>query len=73
VYNDIRLLLGYQMLSANSNWLFDLYGGFAYRMRDMQVVTETTDPATRLTTYDTEQQNDAVPAVFLGVKVGLGF
>jgi hypothetical protein len=73
VYNDIRLLMGYQMLSANSNWLFDLYGGFAYRMRDMQVVTKTTDPNTRLTTYATEQRNDAVPAVFLGVKLGIGF
>ena len=73
MYNDIRLLLGYQMLSGNSNWLFDLYGGFAYRMRDMQVVTETTDPTTRLTTYGTEQRNDVVPAGFLGVKIGLGF
>ena len=73
VYNDLRLLLGYQMLSANSNWLFDLYSGFAYRVRDMQVVTETTDPTTRETTYTTEPRNDRVPAFFLGVKIGLGF
>jgi len=73
VYNDIRFLMGYQALSYSSNWVFDLYGGFAFRVRDMQVVNETLDPVTRTFSYDQEQRNDRVPAFFLGLKLGLGF
>jgi hypothetical protein len=73
IYNDVRLLGGYQMLSYSSNWVVDFYGGFAFRARDMNVVSETLDPVTRTYTYTEEQINDWVPAFFLGVKVGLGF
>jgi hypothetical protein len=73
LYNDIRFLAGYQVLSSSSNWVMDVYGGAAMRVRDMQVVTETVDPVTRTYTYAVEQTNDIVPAFFLGVKFGLGF
>lgn len=73
VYNDIRLLGGYQMLSATSNWLFDLYGGIGLRNRRMETVTELYDTATGLWSYEFETIDDAVPALFLGVKVGVGF
>lgn len=72
-FNDIRLLGGYQMLSYSSNWVFDVYGGFAFRVRDQLVVTETVDTATRTFTYAQEQRNDWVPAFYLGLKVGMGF
>jgi hypothetical protein len=72
-YNDIRLLFGHQMLGYSSNWLFDLYGGLAFRDRNMIVVRETIDLATQQYSYAVEQRNDRVPAVFVGVKVGLGF
>ena len=74
-YNDIRMLFGYQMLSYSSNWLFDFYGGIAFRDRHMMVVQERIDltqqPATY--TYDVEERKDRIPAVFLGAKVGIGF
>lgn len=73
IYNDIRALFGYQSLSYSSNWVLDYYAGFAFRARDMQVVTETVDPVTRQYTYAVEQRNDFVPALFLGLKVGIGF
>lgn len=73
IYNDVRALFGYQSLSYSSNWVFDLYGGFALRVRDMQVVTKTVDPVKREYTYAVEQRNDRVPALFLGLKVGMGF
>lgn len=73
IYKDIRLLAGYQMLSYSSNWVMDVYGGLAFRVRDMQEVTETVDPVTRTFTYTQVQVNDKVPAFFLGLKVGLGF
>lgn len=72
-YNDVRILGGYQALSYSSNWVFDMYGGFAFRVRELQVVTETLDPLTRTYSYAQETRNDRVPAFFLGVKVGLGF
>lgn len=72
-YNDIRLLGGYQQLSFSSNWVLDIYGGIAFRVRDRLVVKETLDPATRTFSYSQEQLNDWVPAAFLGVKVGYGF
>lgn len=73
IYNDIRLLSGYQLLSASSNWLFDVYGGVALRNRSLQIVNETLDLVTDKWTYTVEEKNDIVPAFFLGVKVGLGF
>ncbi len=81
IYNDIRLLCGYQLLSASSNWLFDVYGGVALRNRSLNRVKETLvldpnpdeigEPAQYK--YDEEPSTDIVPAFFLGVKVGLGF
>lgn len=73
IYNDIRLLSGYQLLSASSNWLFDVYGGVALRNRSLQIVSESLDLVTDQWTYTVEEKNDIVPAFFLGVKVGLGF
>lgn len=73
VYNDLRLLFGYQRLGGNSNWLFDLYCGVAFRTRDMQIVHETLDLTNDMWSYRVEEKHDNVPAFFLGVKVGLGF
>ena len=81
IYNDIRLLAGYQLLGASSNWLFDVYGGVALRSRSLKRVKETLvldpDPDSTLEPpkyeYAVEPSNDIVPAFFLGVKVGLGF
>ena len=73
IYNDIRLVCGYQLLSASSNWLFDVYGGVALRNRSLQIVSESLDLVTDQWTYTVEEKNDIVPAFFLGVKVGLGF
>ncbi|MEZ4807379.1 MAG: hypothetical protein R2815_07875 [Flavobacteriales bacterium] len=74
-YNDIRLLLGHQMLSASSNWLFDLYGGVAFRSRHSEKVNETllAGSSPRVYTYSITEEDDSVPALFLGVKLGLGF
>lgn len=73
VYNDIRLLGGYQLLSATSNWLFDLYGGIGLRNRRMETVTELYDITTGVWSYEPGTIDDAVPALFMGVKVGLGW
>lgn len=72
-FNDVRALLGYQMLSSSSNWLIDVYGGVAFRDRNLRKVQENLDPATRLYTYKVVESNDIIPAFFLGVKVGVGF
>ncbi|MEO8591582.1 MAG: hypothetical protein ABI432_19530, partial [Flavobacteriales bacterium] len=77
-YNDLRLLAGYQLLSGSSNWLVDIYGGFGLRSRNMIVVTEdhmiSSDPDVPDSyTYTVEETTDNVPALFLGVKLGLGF
>ncbi len=72
-FNDIRALVGYQMLGRSSNWLWDLYGGFAFRDRNLRKVNEELDVATRLFTYEIVESNDIIPAFFLGVKVGVGF
>lgn len=72
-YNDIRLLAGYQMLSWSSNWLLDFYGGVALRSRHTEKVNETLDLTTDQYLYSTEESDDVVPALFLGVKLGLGF
>jgi len=81
IYDDIRLLVGYQSLSSSSNWLFDVYGGVALRSRSLNRVNETLvlDPDPNSTVeppkyvYTEEPSSDIVPAFFLGVKVGLGF
>ncbi len=73
IYNDVRLLTGYQMLSGTSNWLFDVYGGIGYRDRSMNKVVEDFNTATEVRTYKVEEVSDAVPVFFLGIKVGLGF
>lgn len=72
-YNDIRLYLGYQLLSSNSNWMFDLYGGVGYRDRYMIKVNERLDFTTDQYTYTVEETKDQTVAFFLGVKVGMGF
>lgn len=72
-FNDLRAIMGYQMLSATSNWLFDLYAGVAYRDRRMLVVEERLNLQTDAYTYTVEERKDRVPAIFLGVKIGLGF
>lgn len=73
IYNDVRLLAGYQMLSGTSNWLFDAYGGFGLRDRSMEKVVETVNTSTGGSTYEIEEVSDMVPVLFLGLKVGLGF
>lgn len=73
-FNDLRLLFGHQSLSATSNWLVDFYGGIGMRSRYMEVVTEKFDPVTSQYTYPVnEPEEDIVPVLFLGVRVGLGF
>ena len=77
-YNDLRVLLGYQMLSSSSNWLVDIYGGLGVRSRHQIIVNEdhiiSSDPDVPDTyEYTVEESDDTVPAVFLGVKIGLGF
>ena len=75
IYNDIRLYFGYQMLSSNSNWLFDLYTGLGLRDQFNTVVQETVDFTTDPNSYAYTVTEDSklVPVVFLGVKVGMGF
>ena len=72
-YNDLRLLAGYQVLSSSSNWLLDFYGGLAFRSRNMVVVHEDHDVTADTYTYTVTETTDNVPALFLGVKLGLGF
>ena len=72
-FNDIRIIFGHQKLSASSNWLFDIYGGIGYRDRHMRVVQERLDLTTSVYTYDVEERKDRVPALFVGIKLGLGF
>ncbi|HEX2617755.1 MAG TPA: hypothetical protein VHL57_09455, partial [Flavobacteriales bacterium] len=73
IYNDVRLLFGYQHLSGRNNWLFDFYGGIGLRARDMNIVHEDLNPAERRFMYSNEEKRDNVPAFFLGVKIGYGF
>jgi hypothetical protein len=72
-YNDLRLLGGYQLLSATSNWLFDFYGGVGMRDRSMHTVNEIYDTTTGKWSYEFEDIDDVVPSLFLGIKVGVGF
>ncbi|MFZ1693624.1 MAG: hypothetical protein WAT74_10535 [Flavobacteriales bacterium] len=76
-YNDLRILLGYQSLSYNSNWIIDFYGGLGFRNRDNIVVQENhiinQDPTPDVYEYKVEQRNQNVVAFFLGLRIGLGF
>jgi len=73
VYNDLRLYAGYQLLSSNSNWMWDLYGGVGYRDRYMVIVKERLDFTNDMYTYEVGTTKDQTVALFLGVKVGMGF
>lgn len=73
VYNDLRLLMGYQMLSFSSNWLFDMYAGIGLRNRNLIVVSETIDLTTQQYTYAVNERSDSVLGAYVGVKVGYGF
>mgnify|MGYP003393918513 CR=1 FL=1 len=73
IYNDVRLMTGYQMLSGTSNWLFDIYGGVGLRDRSLEKVEEDHNLETGIRIYTIEKVSDAVPVFFLGVKVGWGF
>jgi len=73
VFNDSKLLLGYQLLGGTSNWLIDFHGGIGLRNRDHQKVVENFDTATGVRTYELEFVDDTIFAPFLGFKVGVGF
>ncbi|MBK9761931.1 MAG: hypothetical protein IPO87_00875 [Flavobacteriales bacterium] len=81
VYNDIRCYFGYQMLSNNSNMLFDLYCGLAYRDRFNTKVNEDIvfqdgingGPQRRTYVYTIEENKSPTVAFFIGIKVGMGF
>lgn len=73
VYNDAKLLLGFQLLSGTSNWMVDFYGGLGGRSRDLQKVREELDLVNDKRTYTTELVDDTVLGVYLGFKVGVGF
>ena len=73
IYNDFRVLIGYQRLSVTSNWLFDVYGGLALRDRHLEIVKETLDLSQGVYNYAIETKDDLTAAFFLGVKVGIGF
>ena len=72
-YDDLRLLAGYQILSGSSNWMVDFYGGLAVRSRNMVVVKENHDVTAETYTYTVTETSDVIPAIFLGVKFGVGF
>jgi hypothetical protein len=61
------------LLSATSNWLFDFYGGVGLRDQRATNVVENYDIATNIWSYEINEVDQVVPAVFLGVKVGVGF
>jgi hypothetical protein len=73
IFNDLRLLLGYQMLASSSNWAIDAYGGLGLRNRSMMKVKEELDLTNDQYTYTVDKVNDSVIAVFLGFRVGYGF
>lgn len=73
IFNDLRLLFGYQVLAASSNWMMDFYTGFGLRDRSMQLVNEELDLTNDTYTYTVDIVDDQVLAFFLGFKVGLGF
>ena len=75
IYNDFRVYFGYQMLSNNSNWMFDIYSGLGVRdqfnTRVEEQVDLSSDPNQYV--YTVTESSEIVPVFFLGVKVGLGF
>ena len=73
VFNDLKLLFGYQLLGGASNWLIDFHGGFGLRNRDHQKVREILDLAAGTRTYNLELVDDTILAFFLGFKFGVGF
>lgn len=73
LYNDVRLYLGYQRLSATSNWLWDVYCGVGFRNRAVTRVDERLDLTERTWHYSTTEKHENVAALFLGVKIGYGF
>lgn len=73
VYNDAKLLIGYQVLSGTSNWLVDFYGGFGARNRDLAKVREEVDLINDTRNYTVEEVDDTVLGVYLGFKFGVGF
>ncbi len=73
IYNDLRMLFGYQMLGMSSNWLFDVYGGLGFRDRNLRIVRETIDLTTQTFSYLEIEQNDRILVPFIGLKVGMGF
>ena len=80
-YNDVRVYMGYQMLSSNSNLMFDVYGGLGFRDRlnikvkeDLVFLTGTNgEPNTRRYDYTLERSKNQTVAFFLGIRVGVGF
>lgn len=73
VFNDTKLLLGFQALSGSSNWLVDFYGGVGLRNRALQKVKENIDLVNDTREYSYEFVDDTVVAFFLGFKIGVGF
>lgn len=75
VYNDLRLYFGYQMLSGNSNMLFDLYCGAAFRDRFNKKVVEdvTFSTGPPVYSYEVKESKNQTVAFFIGIKVGMGF
>ncbi len=73
IFNDVRFLFGYQSLGGTNNLLFDFYGGLGLRNRSLQIVKEQVNTQTNAFTYTVEDTKDLVPAIFLGVKVGMGW
>lgn len=73
VFNDTKLLLGYQLLGGTNNWLFDMYGGFGLRNRDLKKVRENYDLVNETRTYTDEFIDDTIFAFYLGFKFGIGF
>ncbi len=75
-YNDVRVYLGYQMLSGNNNMMFDVYGGLGFRDRLNIKVKEDVafmSDGSRQFTYAIEKTKDQTVAFFLGIRVGVGF
>jgi hypothetical protein len=72
-YLDVRFLGGQQRLSNSGNWLFDWFGGVGLRNRDNHIVIETIDPVSGARAYAIKQQDDLVPTLHVGLRVGLGF
>lgn len=72
IYNDIKLVLGYQVLSHSSNWVVDMYTGLGARVRSLSIVKEQNTLGNGFN-YEVEEKSDIVPAFYLGFKLGYGF